>query len=65
MEIQARYDPDSGMILFNVPGPHFALALKDALAGLISMTPPLQPPDKPLLVIAGQIPDFGGRQNGS
>ena len=76
MQIQLRYDPDSGMILIDCGEIHLALAPKDALAfaaglaGVVSTVPALQPQPQPQILLAGQIPEglpppnFGGRLNG-
>jgi hypothetical protein len=75
VQIQMRFDPDSGMILIDLGDMHVALHPRDALAmcsglsGLVSQIPALQP-QQPQIVIAGQIPEglpppnFGGRLNG-
>jgi hypothetical protein len=73
VQIQMRYDPDSGMILIDLGELHAALHPKDALAmcaglaGIVSQIPAMQPESRPQLVIAGprDVPPYGGRLNGS
>ena len=76
MQIQMRFDPDSGMILIDLGDLHVALHPRDALAmcsglaGIVSQIPSLQPQPQPQILLAGQIPaglpvpNFGGRLNG-
>lgn len=71
MQINIRFDAESGMMLLDFGNeikiaihPKDALALAAGLAGTIAQIPALQPAAQPQLVIAGSMPQFGGRLNG-
>lgn len=71
-QLQATIDPSNGYIVISCNGNVlFGLPLKEAigfvsgLSGLIAQHPQVQPPEQPQIVIAGTMPQFGGRINGS
>ncbi len=70
-ELSAGIDANSGNIIVllggNVVfglGPRETLGFAAALLQLVAQHPQLQPKPEPQIVIAGSIPDFGGRLNG-